>query len=167
MGNPQRYSVVKTNVIRTQAIMNYKMDMIDLEKCNANTGAAKFNRILDLLDDELSLGSEPSDIRMEHHDINPPMVAPSDQGHYFQHETIEEDEEKFEDDISKLSKDLTVATLRQEKQSNIPTQRSPMQARKWRSLAAAAKQRDSQKKPSGKKVRKGMSVDHCNKTYAI
>jgi hypothetical protein len=250
MGNPRKYTVVETNVIRTRSIMNYKTDMIGLEKRNA-MGFAKFNRIPDLSDDELSLGSEPADISVERYDINPPMFAPSDQGHYFEHDTNEEDE----DDISKLSKDSTVATVRQEKQSDIriyqprasetthstassgfskvrkqvfhttnsggsrsrksvssygesttmssilgkenenylpfrsavntvkpteqhivtepealhlsPTQRTPMQARKWRSLAAAAKQRDSQKKPSGSKVRKGLSVRHSNKTYAI
>jgi hypothetical protein len=43
------------------------------------------------------------------------------------------------------------------------SRQTPMQAQKWRTLAAAAHQRDSQKKQTSGKMRKGLAVKTENK----
>jgi hypothetical protein len=249
--NPRKYSMVDSNAIRTQAIVNYRTNLVGIEKFNM--GAAKFNKIP--LDDDSSVDSSVVSSNADYADRqewNRQNASPEHDGLYYHTEVAEErknDEYEIGDDMSKLSVGSTsVATVRQEKQTDFPrynarvsesshstsssglsivrkqvfrksgslevtsrpsvssygesttmssilknatylpfreeaktvkpteqhivaapeslhlshTQRTPMQARTWRSLAAAAKERDSQKKPTGSKARKGLSVRNTN-----
>jgi hypothetical protein len=99
--------------------LNYKSEGVDIEKLHF-MGAAKFNRIPDLLDEDLSVASsEHSEADLSYQEImNKHMPVVESQGQYFRGQEREECEE---DDISKASEDATtVATVCQERERDVP-----------------------------------------------
>ena len=259
-GNPRKHAPVETNIIRTQAIMTYKTDMVGIEKRNYMS-AVKFNRIPDPMDDDDDASVESSMTEKNFVEITSSkgsnLYGIQEEEYVFEHESenIEDYHEKYadkddrsgftsdkDDDFSRMSEGAaTVDTVRQSKDSrsststagqssssqsfgNVrrqvfrghdsistynrqsvassgesttlsslfrqdnsgpafrsdtngieptdpgalhlsPTQRTPMEARKWRSLAAAVQQRDALKrsnKKTGGKSKKGLSERNGN-----
>mmetsp|Transcript_82415 Transcript_82415/g.123685 ORF Transcript_82415/g.123685 Transcript_82415/m.123685 type:complete len:1250 (+) Transcript_82415:147-3896(+) len=130
-GNPRVHAPVETNVIRTQAIMTYRTDMVGIEKRNY-MGAAKFNRIP--IDDDQSVGSSSSEDSVEY-DNSPSVptgihddsrVYPTESIDEYREESVDKDDAsgmtEDKDDISRLSQDdPTVATVPTVRQSHVPT----------------------------------------------
>ena len=220
--NPRKYGVVESNAVRTRAIVQYKTDVIGLDKFNYMS-AAKFNSLPIDDDDETSVGSSAAASRQSKKsvtfaDMQPSSLlqAPS------QRNNATEFEDEEADDVSKLTLDshympktystgtrvsestystsssgvtnikkqifrgsaassestikslasngasTTMSSILEKENVNYsqfragaktvkPTELSnitkdhlhlsPVPAQKWRSLAAAAQTRDSQKKP--------------------
>lgn len=253
--NPRKYGVIESNAVRTRAIVQYKTDVVGLDKINYMS-AAKFNQI-PIDDDDSTIGSHAdSHSKKSVKFLEPaPLLKLTSGKHTLDPEYDDEEASKFSPgDLSKLTADTaSLATARQirsyipnnysaaptsrvsgettsttssgftnvkkqvfrgsvssssvsmpsvashgesttmssildKENSNYmsfrasaktvkpseqaivskadlylsPTQRTPMQAQKWRNLAAAAHQRDSQKKQINGKARKGLSVKNGN-----
>lgn len=244
--NPRKYGVVESNAVRTRAIVQYKTDVVGLERFNYMS-AAKFNTI-PIDDDESSVGSSVAASRhskksVTFADQQPPSLLQlqSEETQVVQYDD-DETSKLSSDDMSKLTIDshstvrrdrsimskaysanarvsestystassgvskikkqifrgsestrqsvvsqsesttmssvlekenadysqfrAEAKTVKPTEQSNITKldlHLSPAPAQKWRSLAAAAQMRDSQKKPIHPvNSRKGLAVKNRN-----
>ena len=103
--NPRKYGVVESNAVRTRAIVQYKTDVIGLERFNYMS-AAKFNSLPIDDDDETSVGSSAAASRQSKKSVTFADMQPSSllQASSQQNSGTEfEDEEA--DDVSKLTLD--------------------------------------------------------------
>lgn len=120
VGNPRRHQFVATNHIRSCAILNYKTERVDIKKINS-MGAAKFNDITDILNDDLSVASSEHSGDVSYQEImnkHMPSMKHIDQP-IDEHEEEDDISHLSKDDISHLSKASTVATVRQEKDGSV------------------------------------------------
>jgi hypothetical protein len=99
--NPRKYGVVESNAVRTRVIVQYKTDVIGLEKFNYMS-AAKFNS-LPIDDDESSIGSSAAASRQSKKSVTFADLQPAS---LLQVSSHENNGVEYEDDeASKLSSD--------------------------------------------------------------
>jgi hypothetical protein len=243
--NPRKYAVVESNAVRTRAIVQYKTNVVGLERLNYMS-AAKFNAI-PIDDDESSICSSAEASRQSKKSVtfadqqpSSLLQMPSKQSTVAEYED-DEASKLSTDDMSKLTMDshstfrrdhsympkgytaknrvsestysttssgvtnikkqifrgsaaisetglqsvaskgesttmssilekentnysqfrADAKTVKPNEQSNITTL-SPVPAQKWRSLAAAAHVKDSQKRPNSANTRQGLAVKNRN-----
>lgn len=119
--NPRKYGVIDSNAVRTRAIVQYKTNVVGLDKINYMS-AAKFNSIP--IDDDSSVESSVADSHKSKKSVTfaePAPLLKLTSGPQNNEEHDDDDASKFStDELSKLTADSTsVATLRQA-QYNMP-----------------------------------------------
>jgi hypothetical protein len=112
--NPRKYGVIASNAVRTRAIASYKTDVVGIERINYMS-AAKFNSIP--IDDDSSVDSSIAESYKSKKSVTfaepEPLLNLTSGPHT--HEEYDDDEASklSTDDMSKLTADSSIATLRQ------------------------------------------------------